>query len=164
MVSTINQIIYSKQKMDVLSISVFFSALFQQHIFPIHLYRVAYKWRMDKITLKHELILISIDMWQYHKFTYMYSHQRSKVHVYVENHLFFIYFQTHAKRYGKHVKVKKRQSQNRIFCVFALTSENWLLTTKWEIVVKRLINLTKQILYRRRRAFMMMGKMAWCIV
>ena len=39
----INKITYSKQKWDVLFNSVF-------SIFPIHLYRVGYKWRMDKIT------------------------------------------------------------------------------------------------------------------
>ena len=46
----INQIIYSQQKIDVLFILVFFPALFLQQFFPFTLYRVAYKWRMDRIT------------------------------------------------------------------------------------------------------------------
>ena len=45
----INQIIYSKQKLDVLFILVFFPALVLQQILPFTLYRVAYKWRMDRI-------------------------------------------------------------------------------------------------------------------
>ena len=47
----INQIIYSKQKnLDVLFNLVFFPSLFLQQFFPFTLYRVAYKWRMDRIT------------------------------------------------------------------------------------------------------------------
>ena len=37
-----------QKNLDVLFISVFCPALFPQHI-PIHLYKVAYKWRIDKI-------------------------------------------------------------------------------------------------------------------
>ena len=46
----IYEIMCSKQKKDALFISVFFQTLFPQHILPIHLYRVAYKWRMNRIT------------------------------------------------------------------------------------------------------------------
>ena len=42
----INKITYSKQKMGRLIKISTFTAFFQQHDFPIHLYRVAYKWRM----------------------------------------------------------------------------------------------------------------------
>ena len=57
--------------MDVLFISAFFLALFPQHIFPIHLYRVAYKWQMVNITYQQvndnwNIHLISIVMWYYH--------------------------------------------------------------------------------------------------
>ena len=48
-----NQIIYSKQKLDVLFMLVFFPALFLQQFFPFTLYRVACKWRMDRNTYQH---------------------------------------------------------------------------------------------------------------
>ena len=65
-------------------ISVLFAALFPQHVFPGHLYRVTHKWRMNEITymiqvMKQWWILISIDMWQYHKSTFLCTHQRLKI-------------------------------------------------------------------------------------
>ena len=44
-----NTIIPNK-KLDVLFILVLFPAPFLQQFFPCSLYRVAYKWRMDRIT------------------------------------------------------------------------------------------------------------------
>ena len=49
----INQIIYSKQNIWCLFILVFFPALFLQQFFPFTLYRVVYKWRIDRITYQH---------------------------------------------------------------------------------------------------------------
>ena len=46
----INQIIYSKQKIGCF---IFFPAFFLQQFFPFTLYRVAYKWRMDRNTYQH---------------------------------------------------------------------------------------------------------------
>ena len=46
-----NKIIYSKRKIwCFIHFSIFFAALSPQHIFPIHLYRVACKCHMDRIT------------------------------------------------------------------------------------------------------------------
>ena len=46
-----------------------FATLFPQHVFPIYLYKVTYKWHMGEITyhqmiqaMKQRLVLISIDM------------------------------------------------------------------------------------------------------
>ena len=52
-VLTINQIIYSKQKIGCFIHFSIFPALFLQQFFPFTLYRVAYKWRMDRITYQH---------------------------------------------------------------------------------------------------------------
>ena len=45
--------IFQNKKFDVLFILVFFPALFLQQFFPLTLYRVAYKWRMDRNTYQH---------------------------------------------------------------------------------------------------------------
>ena len=42
--------VFQTKKLDYLSILVFFLALFLQQISPFTLYRVAYKWCMDRIT------------------------------------------------------------------------------------------------------------------
>ena len=46
----INQIIYSKQTIGCFIHYSIFPALFLQQFFPFTLYRVAYKWRMDRNT------------------------------------------------------------------------------------------------------------------
>ena len=46
----INQIIYPKQKIGCFVHFSIFPAPFLQQFFPFTLYRVAYKWRMDRIT------------------------------------------------------------------------------------------------------------------
>ena len=46
----INKIIYSKQKIWYFIHFSIFPALFLQQISPFTLHRVAYKWRMDRIT------------------------------------------------------------------------------------------------------------------
>ena len=46
----INKVTYSKPNMGCFIHFSFFKTLFPQHAFPIHLYRVAYKWRIDEIT------------------------------------------------------------------------------------------------------------------
>ena len=46
----INQIINSKQKNGCFIHFSIFPALFLQQFFPLTLYRVAYKWRMDRIS------------------------------------------------------------------------------------------------------------------
>ena len=49
----INQIIYSKQKIGCFIHFSIFPALFLQQFFPFTLYKVAYKWRMDRNTYQH---------------------------------------------------------------------------------------------------------------
>ena len=49
----ISQIMYSKQKIGCFIHFSIFPALFLQQLFPFTLYRVAYKWRMDRITYQH---------------------------------------------------------------------------------------------------------------
>ena len=49
-VSKINQIIYSKQQIGCFINFSIFPSTFPTAVFPFTLYRVAYKWRMDRIT------------------------------------------------------------------------------------------------------------------
>ena len=49
----INQIIYSKQKIGCFIHFSIFSSTFPTAVFPFTLYRVAYKWRMDRNTYQH---------------------------------------------------------------------------------------------------------------
>ena len=64
----LNKIIQNKKNGCFVQIIFLFTTIFPQHVFPIYLYRVVYKYQLDEVTvlaskwlMKTRLILISID-------------------------------------------------------------------------------------------------------